>query len=282
MSVIAHARAAVSLVVIIFNLLAWSLPLAFLLLLRATIPSFRPRSRELSAHIYRTAVAIDDWCLQTISRVSMDLPDLNLSPSRTCIVVANHRSWSDIFVLQSMISRDGPIIKFLCKQELAYIPLFGLIILAFDFPVVRRKTKAGQSDEARRVDDRRRVREACKNLYESPAAMLSFVEGTRFTGDRHQELDSPYQLLLPPRSSGFAEIIAVLQALDPVVVDATLVFSRDVTFWEFLGGANVVVSVCADQFSVQEVVESGPDAWLKSRWSHKDKTLARLNEEQAK
>ena len=107
-----------------------------------------------------------------------------------------------------MISRHGPIIKFLCKQELAYIPLFGLIILAFDFPIVRRKTKVGQSDEARRADDRRRVREACKGLYESPAAMLSFVEGTRFTWDRHRELASPYQLLLPPRSSGFTEIVA--------------------------------------------------------------------------
>ena len=175
-----------------------------------------------------------------------------------------------------MISRHGPIIKFLCKQELAYIPLFGLIILAFDFPIVRRKTKVGQSDEARRADDRRRVREACKGLYESPAAMLSFAEGTRFTWDRHRELASPYQVLLPPRSSGFTEIVAALQALDPVIVDATLIYSRDVTFWEFLGGAHIEVSVSADQFSVQEVVDTSPSAWLKSRWSQKDATLATL------
>lgn len=281
MSVIAHARAAVSLVSIVLNLLAWSFLLAFLLLLRATIPSFRSRSRELSAHIYRMAVAIDDWCLQTISRVPRNLPNLNLAPSRTCIVVANHRSWSDIFVLQSMISRHGPIIKFLCKQELAYIPLFGLIILAFDFPVVRRKTKLGRSDEARRADDRRRVREACKGLYESPAAMLSFVEGTRFSRDRHRELASPYRLLLPPRSSGFTEIVAALEDLDPVVVDATLIYSRDVTFWEFLGGTDIEVTVCTDQFCVQEVIETDPTVWLKSRWSQKDAMLARIKDEQA-
>lgn len=276
MTLTGHLRAAVTLAAISLNLAVWSLPLGALLLARFAVPGGRARCRRLSEGIYRAAVAFDDWCLARIAGVHWQDPELDLPPNRACIVVANHRSWSDIFVLQSVFSRRGPVIKFLCKRELAYIPVLGLIFLAFDFPIVRRRTSGLATDEQRRADDRRRVREACAVLHESPAAMLSFAEGTRFTPERHRRLDSPHRFLLPPRSGGFAEIAAALRSLDVPVVDATIAYPRPTTFWEFLGGAGGEVSVLAEVFSVHEVIEAGPARWLADRWRRKDATLAAL------
>ena len=271
-----HLRAAVTLAAISLNLVVWSLPLAALLLARIAVPGIRARCRRLGEGIYRAAVAFDDWCLARFSGVRWQDPELDLPANRACIVVANHRSWSDVFVLQSVISRRGPVIKFLCKRELAYIPVLGLIFLAFEFPIVRRRSPGLASDDARRADDRRRVREACAVLRESPAAMLSFAEGTRFTPERQRRLESPYRFLLPPRSGGFAEIAGALRSLEVPVVDVTIAYPRPTTFWEFLGGAGGEVSVLAERFSVHEVVEAGPAQWLADRWRHKDATLAAL------
>ncbi|MCE2461933.1 MAG: 1-acyl-sn-glycerol-3-phosphate acyltransferase [Pseudomonadales bacterium] len=276
MTIGGHLTAAVSLAAISLNLVVWSLALGILLLARVAGPSMRARSRRLSERIYRRAVAFDDWCLQRISGVRWRVPELDLHPERACIVVANHRSWSDVFLLQTTFCRRGPIIKFLCKRELAYIPVLGLIFVAFDFPIVRRRARGLTTEDERRADDRRRVRDACTVLHESPAAMLSFAEGTRFTPERGRRLETPYRFLLPPRSGGFAEIASALRPLDVPVVDVTIAYPRQTTFWEFLGGAAGEVSVVAERFSVHEVLEAGPASWLVDRWHRKDAILAAL------
>lgn len=276
MSPSGHLRATVSLAAIALNLSLWSLPLCVLLVARTAVPGVRGRCRRLGERIYRAAVAFDDWCLKRISGARWQAPELDLPPDRACMVVANHRSWSDVFVLQSTFSRRGPVVKFLCKRELAYVPVLGLIFLAFDFPVVRRRAAGLATDVERRADDRRRVREACAVLHESPAAMLSFAEGTRFTPERRRRLGSPYRHLLPPRSGGFVEIANALRPLGAPVVDVTIAYPRPATFWEFLGGQAGEVIVLAERFTLREVIEAGTVQWLGERWLHKDATLAAL------
>lgn len=271
-----HARAATTLAAISLNLLVWSLPLAVLLLARTAVPRWRPRSARLCEGIYRAAVVFDDWCLQRISRARWRNPGLDLPPGRACIVLANHRSWADILLVQSVISRRGPIVKFLCKRELAYIPVLGLIFLAFDFPVLRRRARRRGSEQRRRDDDRRRVREACAVLHRVPAAMLSFAEGTRFTERRHARSRSPYRFLLPPRSGGFAAIVEALRPLDVPVIDLTIAYPRPTTFWTFLGGDADDVVIDARRFAMREIAQQGPRAWLEGRWRDKDATLAAL------
>lgn len=269
-----HLKAAISLVAISLNLLAWSLPLAVLLLVRVIVPRWRPGAARLCGRIYRTAVVFDDWWLQRISRARWRDPGIDLPPDRACIVLANHRSWADILLLQSVISRRGPTLKFLCKRELAYIPVLGLIFLAFDFPVLRRRAGRHRSEQRRRDDDRRRVTEACAILHRVPAAMLSFAEGTRFTERRHTRARSPYRFLLPPRAGGFAAIVEALQPLDAPVIDITIGYPRSTTFWGFLGGDAGDIAIDATRFTIREVAQAGPRAWLEGRWRAKDATLA--------
>lgn len=269
-----HVRAATALAAISLNLLAWSLPLAALLLARLVVPGWRSRTARLCAGIYRAAVAFDDWCLKRISHARWHNPGIDLLPGRACIVLANHRSWADILLVQSVISRRGPIVKFLCKRELAYIPVLGLIFLAFDFPILRRRARRTFSEQRRRDDDRRRVREACEILHRFPAAMLSFAEGTRFTEPRHAFARSPYRFLLPPRVGGFAAIVAALRPLDAPVIDLTIGYPRPTTLWRFLGGDAGDVAIVAKRFAMREVGEAGTGPWLEDRWRDKDATLA--------
>ncbi len=190
--------AAICLAAITLNLAFWALPLLVLLPAKATGKT-RPWFRRVTARIYRAAVRVDNVLLRHVARASWRAREPSLDPARPHIVLSNHRSWADIFLVQSLIATRGPIVTFLCKRELLYVPIFGLIILAFDFPVLRRRTRRGADPAGRRREDRRRVTEAAAALLESPAAILSFAEGTRFTAAKR---DANRRAAVPRRRRG--------------------------------------------------------------------------------
>lgn len=249
------------------------LPLLLLLAIRLLVPGLRPTVSRIGCRIYRQAVVFDDWVLKRISGARWQDPGLELNQEEAIVVVANHGSWSDVFLIQSIIARRGPIVKFLCKRELAYIPILGLIFVVFDFPVLQRKAHALQSESDRREDDRRRVREACEALYRAPAAMLSFAEGTRFSEKKQQSLKSPYRCLLPPRPAGFTAILEALESLKPNVVDVTIRYPHPSTFWQFLGGSAGEIEIETRTFPIEDVLKQEVRTWLEERWVEKDKVL---------
>ncbi len=268
-----HLKATASLTLIVANLLVWSLPLVLLLFTRTLVPASRGLMSRLGIAVYRHAVAFDDWVLNRVSGAHWHDPYLELHRDEVIVVVANHRSWTDVFLLQSIISKRGPIVKFLCKRELTYIPILGLICLAFEFPVLRRRARGAQSEHDRRDDDRRRVRDACEVLYKAPAAMLIFAEGTRFTELRRNRSRSPYLHLLAPRLGGFSAMLDVLESLDPKLIDVTIAYTNQSNFWQFLGGSVGKIKIEATQFSMRSVVDCGIGRWLEERWTCKDALL---------
>ena len=268
-----HLKALAALVAVSLNLLFWCGPLLGVLAMRLLAPKAQPAAHRMGCGIYRRAVAFDDWWLQRVSGARWNCPELALDPQAACILVANHQSWADIFLLQSAIARQGPVIKFLCKRELAYIPVLGLIFVAFNFPIMRRRGRVSGSVEERRRQDRERVRQACAVLFEAPAAMLTFAEGTRFSETKRQRSKSPYRHLLRPRAGGFTAIVEALAERSPPVVDLTLRYERSAAFWAFLGGASGPVAMAAQCFPAGEVLEVGPRQWLERRWRLKDQRL---------
>lgn len=282
-----HLRAAICLAAITLNLTVWALLLLALLPAKSA-PRTRPWFRRAAARIYRTAVRVDNVLLRRVSGASWRVRALSLDPARPHIVLSNHRSWADIFLVQSLIATRGPIVTFLCKRELLYVPIFGLIILAFDFPVLRRRDRRGIDAGNRRGDDRRRVSEAAAALLESPAAILSFAEGTRFTfakrnANRRDAGDSrgapgiapAYEHLLPPRAGGLAAMIEALAPGGGSIVDLTLAYPRSSTFWEFLGGAAGLVEVAWETIPIATVEPEGVTDWLNDRWRRKEESLSR-------
>lgn len=223
--------------------------------------------------IYRIAVAFDDWCLMRIGRVRWELPELQLDAEQTCLVLCNHRSWCDVLVVQSLIAKKGPVITFLTKRELAFVPVFGIIVWAFRFPLLKRRARGSESEAARRESDRQRVLAACAAVRRAPAAILTFAEGTRFSPEKHRRMHSPYRHLLPPRPGGFSAIYDSLANTGALVVDLTLDYDGEVTFWRFLAGA-ASVSATATVWDWAELAERDRSAWLRQRWQIKDRQLA--------
>ena len=298
-----HARSAASLAVITANLAFWLVLVIPLCLLRLVLPGFRPTARWLLEGIYRAAVHVDDFWLRRVVGLHWSLPALPLDPRRSVLVVSNHVAWSDVFLIQSLLVRHGLVAKFLTKRELLALPIVGLILWAFEFPILWR-TRRGDRDRGaveRRELDFEALREACRSARENPVALVSFAEGTRATAARRASRSTPYRHLLPPRVGGFGALCDGLGEALAGVVDCTLVYSRaneqskthmeavagparstrDVTFWEFLSGKSIEVVIQAEWIDPGELPAQREERahWLAERWAIKDERIDRLRQE---
>ncbi|TFG61751.1 MAG: hypothetical protein E4H28_08465, partial [Gemmatimonadales bacterium] len=276
--VISHLKSTASMLFILSNLSFWCLWLILLSFIKVGIPVARPFAYDAMAWIYRAAVKVDDWWLNRIIGVSWNPLPGPLDRNGRYIVLANHRSWSDIFLVQSVITREGPIVKFLVKRELVFVPILGLILWAFDFPILRRWSSPGEDSLERRDRDRRSLMDACSIVKRSPAALMSFAEGTRFTEAKRARLASPFKHLLPPRPGGFTTAFAAVVDDLAGVIDLTLIYPEPVTFWAFLGGSSEELSVEARIFTPAELPKGKEDLtrWLTSRWVEKDRRLSEI------
>lgn len=304
-----HGIGGLSFAFLALNLTLWGLVLIVLMLTRAILPHGRRATSSMMAGIYRLAVRGNDWWFQRILRIRCHYPELKLDRDASYIVIANHQSWADVFFIQSVLAHDGPIIKFLVKRELAYIPILGLIIWAFDFPMLRRdksigqprgeqhanavemhtlkthhegvETKAGVRIQTKRPGhDRQRILDACRMIAESPSAVLSFVEGTRYTDSKHK-LRPRFKNLLPPKVGGFSALCQGLRDQVTTVIDLTLIYPERATFWRLLCGAVRECRVDADVISIEDVEALGAPAWLNERWRCKDVVIGQARNLQA-
>ncbi|MFK7896003.1 MAG: acetyltransferase [Myxococcota bacterium] len=278
MSAWAHLKSAMSLVVITLNL---SLCAPLLLLAGAVkwvVPGAQPFANRVMGGVYRWAVRVDDFWLKSVIGIHWDQPSLNLKREGSYLVLSNHSSWSDILLIQSVIVSRGPLLKFLVKRELAFIPLLGLIFWAYDFPLLRRTSRAGEDDATRRQRDLASVHEACRIVRENPAAIMTFAEGSRSTPAKRAAQKSPYEFLLAPRVGGFHALLDALEEDVEGVIDLTLGYPDSVSFWCFLSGELPSVAVSAEFYSRESLPSSRAEAsdWLAARWAEKDARIAEI------
>jgi 1-acyl-sn-glycerol-3-phosphate acyltransferase len=276
MSLRERCRASLTLAFITLNLVFWCVPLLGLAILKRFVPSLRSRVDAKLEWIYRTAVRIDDAWLNHVVGVEWTRPELDLDKDANLIVLANHVCWADILVIQSIVARRGPILKFLSKRELVFIPIFGAIFWAFDFPVIRRRSGSGESEAERRRQDLSAIRSACAVLANRPGALVNFAEGTRFEAAKHRKQGSQYAHLLEPRVGGLAALIDAIDDSRLRILDLTLHYDEPRTFWAFLSGRIRRVGVEAELVDVREVPKDreGRIEWLADRWRRKDQQLA--------
>ena len=264
--------AAVGFAFIALHLTFLAIVLTPILLLRTLVPSLAPKTRRWSTAIYLAAVRNHSWWLKRVAGAKWTVPDVALDAATPAVLISNHRSWSDAFVITDVVCRHGLIVKFLVKRELARIPILAVIFAVFDFPVLKRSTRSGESDGARREHDRSQMTRLTDGLSEEPAAMLSFVEGTRFTNEKRAEGGAPYSEVLAPRPGGLAMMVEALRGTDARLVDITLRYRPPVSFWKFIGGFPCECEVRVEQFLVKDLPDDVA-SWLVERWTLKDRLL---------
>jgi 1-acyl-sn-glycerol-3-phosphate acyltransferase len=98
------------------------------------------------------------------------------------LVLSNHQSWVDILVLQKVLNRRIPMLKFFLKKELIWVPFLGLAWWALDFPFMKRYSKKFLAANPHlKGKDLDRTKKACEKFKHTPVSVMNFVEGTRFT-----------------------------------------------------------------------------------------------------
>jgi len=255
----------VSLSAITLNLLFWIPPLVLIALLKAVIrhqPSHRLFGMIVDK-IYRAAVWFNSFWLFSVLGIQLEVVgEVPNDRTSNCIVISNHRSWFDILLLQFLIVQKGPLLMFLIKQELIYVPVVGWICLALNFPRLNR----GKSEVSRDRDY-----SSVASAAQKPGALMNFVEGTRFTKDKQASQVSEYKHLLKPRSGGFRIMLQNLP--EATVFDFTLGYPKDdLTFWQCLNGEHRRYQVHISAFQASDIPEDPVD-WLIERWAEKDQQL---------
>ena len=205
------------------------------------------------------------------------------------LVLANHQSWVDIIVLQTVLNRRIPFMRFFLKRQLIWVPFLGLAWWALDFPFMRR---ASRRELARRPELAKRdveaTRRACERFRGMPVSIMNFVEGTRFTPDKHRRQASPYRHLLKPKAGGVGFTLEAMDGALHSVVDATLAYPAGIpTMLDLVAGRIPEVGVKLRERPIPADLEhvdyeADPQSrvrvqrWINGLWAEKDDDLSGL------
>jgi len=205
------------------------------------------------------------------------------------MVNCNHQSWVDILVLQHLLNRRIPLLKFFLKQQLIYVPVIGLAWWALDFPFMRRHSHAYlKKHPEKRFEDIETTRRACEKFALVPTSVMNFAEGTRFRAWKHKAQQSPYRHLLKPKAGALALALGALGDKFDSLLDVTIVYPEGApTFWHFLRGDLKQVVVRARRVAIPPEFRAGDYSrdsgfrmafqdWLQAIWLEKDAQIDAL------
>jgi len=207
------------------------------------------------------------------------------------LVVSNHQSWVDILVMQHLLNRRIPLLKFFIKRELIRVPLMGFAWWALDYPFLyRHSSEYLEKHPEQKGKDFEATRKACEKFAEIPTSVMNFLEGTRFTKEKHARQKSEYRLLLRPKSGGLALAMNVLGEKFNSLLDITIVYPDGIpTFWEFLCGKVKRITVRMKTIEIPQHLMHGDyeddpafrdvmHQWVQQLWKDKDMQIRRLRE----
>lgn len=211
------------------------------------------------------------------------------------LMLANHQSWADILVLEKVFKRKIPILKFFMKKQLLWsLPFAGWACWLMDFPFMERysKEKIAKHPELK-GKDLETTKRSCEKFKLVPSTVISFPEGTRFTVEKHQRQDSPYQYLLRPRAGGVAFTLAAMEGCLHKIIDVTIVYpEKKTSMWAFLCGKQekIIVKIKVLPITAELIgdYENNRDFrvwfqnWLNQLWLEKDQVIKSLKEKNAK
>jgi 1-acyl-sn-glycerol-3-phosphate acyltransferase len=212
-----------------------------------------------------------------------------LRRDRWYVVISNHQGWADILVLQDTFLARIPPLKFFVKQQLIWIPLLGVAMWLLGFPYVRRYSReAIARDPSLRRHDQASTQRASALFKHRPTSVLNFMEGTRFTDDKHRSQQSKYRNLLLPKIGGFGYVVASLGDRVDRVLDVTIVYPGGApSFWQFISGQCPQVRIEIDDRPAPHLELETADAlspasrealhtWVDDLWHRKDSRIDQL------
>lgn len=283
---------AVSMSLLILNVVFWVSILFFFSFLKFLLPVafLRRRIDKILLWIAENWIAGNVRWMNLTQKTVWDVQgNEDLDYRGWYLVVSNHQSWADIFVLQKLLNRRIPLMKFFLKRELIWVPLMGLAWWALDFPFLRRHSAEYlKKHPEQRGKDFETTRKACEKFYLIPTSVMNFLEGTRFTAAKHLKQHTPYRYLLKPKAGGMALALSVLGDRFHSLLNVTIVYPEGIpTFWGFLCGRvrKVVVRFSSMEipqhflhrdYESDKAFQAQFQQWVQDLWQDKDVQIAAL------
>ena len=267
-------------------------PLLAVALAKALLPSDRLRraSNPLLTGIAESWIGLNGWMVDrfTPTRLNVEM-DAELDVDGHYLMLANHQSWVDIIAMQKVFNRRIPLMRFFLKRQLFWVPLLGVAWWALDFPFMGRYTKkqiakrpelAGRDIEA--------TRRACEKFRSIPISIVNFVEGTRFTPEKHARQGSDYRHLLRPKSGGVAFVLDAMGQGLHAILDVTIAYPGGrPTLADLLAGRIREIRMHVRQRPIPAELLGGDyqndrafrvrfQHWMNGLWHEKDAQVERL------
>ncbi|KGP64128.1 acyltransferase [Legionella norrlandica] len=235
---------------------------------------------------------INNFYVDKAQKIHWEITGLsNLTPKDWYLVIANHQSWLDIVILQRIFNRKIPVLKFFIKDQLKWIPLLGFSWWAMGCPFMKRYSKEYLAKKPHKQGkDLASTRKAVEIFKRTPASIMNFVEGTRFTTLKKEKQQSPYNYLLKPKAGGISFIINSMGQQIKSLIDVTIVYGeKNHSLWDFLCKRVKKVKIIIRQLPIPQQftstnfthdlqAQNAFKEWLNEQWSVKDNLIASLQE----
>ncbi len=289
------ARGVISISLVIMNTLFWATPIHIFALTKLLIRSDSWQRQCAKAIMFFGSCWIVgmNTIMRTTQPTRYDIEGLEgLSKNQWYFINCNHQSWADILILFITFHGSVPFLKFFIKKELFKVPVMGTAWWALDYPFMERFSKEYlKKNPHMKGKDFETTRKACERYRHTPVSILNFIEGTRFTKEKHDRQESPYRHLLRPKAGGFAFALGAMDGKISNILDVTIIYSqRPGSFWDYLCGRVDWISVKVKKMPVPQEFLSGDyqndevfrdriQTWVSDLWQEKDNLMEQHKDE---
>jgi len=281
-----------SLTIYTVNTIFWLIPIIVFSFFKAIIPlNFSQKIFSyLLDQMASNWVGVNTLIQKLFNKTQIKVTGLEqLTMKEWYLVICNHQSWVDIVILQRIMHGKIPFLKFFLKKELIFVPFLGLAWWALDFPFMKRYSQSFiKKNPHLKGKDVETTRKACAKFKHKPVSIMNFIEGTRFTNEKHNKQNSQFKHLLKPKAGGIGFVLEAMGGNLHKIVNITIHYPEGIpTFSDFLAGkikqvnVNVEVSTIGEEI-IGDYVRDRPfkiqfQKWVNQLWLDKDQKLIEFN-----
>lgn len=208
-----------------------------------------------------------------------------LNKHRSYLLISNHQGFLDILILQKILDRHIPQLRYFMKQGLLWMPIIGQVCYLMGYPFMKRYGKKYlKKHPEKRNADIETTRKTCERFKNTPISLINYVEGTRYTAAKHQRQGSPFAHLLKPKAGGIALTLSAMGQQIDSVINITLIYppTKHIT-WSFIQGKMKKIIVQIELIPISDDLRGDYQndrefrihfqRWLNTLWQRKDKAI---------
>jgi len=285
---------AASIAIFLFILLTVMLSILFfvamLVWLLLPIPMWRKKMLDMAFRIPSVWSEIIRFIMYLPGRVQWNVTGIEqLDKQHSYLLISNHQGFLDILVLQRVLDRRAPQLRYFMKKQLFWTPLIGQACWVMGYPFMQRFSKSYlKKHPEQRNRDLDTTRKACERFRGVPITLINYVEGTRVTPKKQHNQHSPFKYLLKPKAGGIAFILSAMQGQIDTILNTTITYpTRKHITWNFFKGKIPSINVHIETIKIPQDLYGDYQndrqfrlhfqTWLNQLWQEKDEFIAQYS-----